>query len=159
MQRVLIREATTADAPGLVPVLSSLGYPASEEFLQSKLHELSGGTDDHVLVATLDGQLVGVLSFHRIPLFHAGGYAGRITLLAVLPLARRSGVGRGLVSAAEQFGWTHDCARIEVTSGDHRAGAHAFYVRVGYQADERRFLKHRPVGRNAIQQPEAVDTC
>lgn len=144
MPRIVIREATAADAPGLAPVLASLGYPASEDFLRSKLHVLIGGPDDRVFVADIDGHLAGVLSFHRIPLFHAPGYAGRITVLAVLPSAQRSGVGRALVGAAEEFGWTHDCARIEVTSGDQRAEAHAFYARVGYQADERRFLKHRP---------------
>jgi hypothetical protein len=46
------------------------------------------------------------------------------------------------VAAAEAFAWKADCRRIEVTSGDHRPGAHVFYERLGYHIDERRFIKN-----------------
>ena len=144
MLRVQIHEATPADAPGISPLLVSLGYAASNDLVRSKLQGLAAGPDDRVFVAAIDGELVGVLSFHRIPLFHAPDYAGRITALAVRPDRWRSGIGRALIEAAEEFAWSHDCARVEVTSGDHRAVAHAFYEHLGYQADERRFLKRRP---------------
>jgi hypothetical protein len=36
------------------------------------------------------------------------------------------------MAAAESFAADHGCVRIEVTSADHRADAHAFYRRRGY---------------------------
>lgn len=124
MGKVRIREATPGDASGVVPLLTSLGYQVSGDLVSSKLQHLASASDDRVFVAEIDGRLAGVLSFHRIPLFNAPGYAGRITALAVAPDCQRSGVGRA--------------------SGDHRAGAHSFYQTVGYLPDARRFLKHRP---------------
>ena len=55
---------------------------------------------------------------------------------------RQRGVGRALVTAAEEFGWARGCLRLEVTSGDHRPEAQAFYEHLGYQLDCRRFIKH-----------------
>ena len=34
--------------------------------------------------------------------------------------------------------------RVEVTSGDHRPAAHAFYQAIDYAVDERRFVEHAP---------------
>jgi hypothetical protein len=41
----------------------------------------------------------------------------------------------------EKTTWAHGCIRVEVTSGDHRPDAHAFYERMGYKSDCRRFIK------------------
>jgi hypothetical protein len=44
---------------------------------------------------------------------------------------------------AEDFAWDNGCVRIEITSGEHRAGAHAFYEAIGYKQDSRRFIKSK----------------
>jgi GNAT superfamily N-acetyltransferase len=49
-----------------------------------------------------------------------------------------------LVAEAEEFAWNNGCSRIEITSGDHRPDAHAFYEAIGYFQDCRRFIKERP---------------
>jgi len=54
------------------------------------------------------------------------------------------GIGKRLVAEAEEFAWENGCARIEITSDEHRVDAHAFYEAVGYKPDSRRFIKHRP---------------
>jgi GNAT superfamily N-acetyltransferase len=91
-----------------------------------------------------NGEVAGVLAFQIIPLFHIAGDLGRITALVVSSRFGRRGIGRQLVAAAERFGWERGCARIEITSGDHRPGAHAFYEAIGYGVDTRRFVKSRP---------------
>ena len=55
--------------------------------------------------------------------------------------SRGDGVGRKLVEKLESWFRKNNCLRFEVTSGDHRIGAHRFYEGFGYQLDERRFLK------------------
>lgn len=69
---------------------------------------------------------------------------GRITSLAVRVEARGKGIGKVLVAAAEEWAWGAGAQRMEVTSGEHRPGAHAFYQALGYLLDERRFIKHGP---------------
>jgi hypothetical protein len=46
-----------------------------------------------------------------------------------------------LVDAADQLFISSGCIRAEVTSGDQRPEAHAFYQAQGYMPNERRFIK------------------
>jgi GNAT superfamily N-acetyltransferase len=62
----------------------------------------------------------------------------------VAPEFKGCGIGKHLVTEAEEFAWENGCARIEITSGEHRADAHAFYEAIGYRQDSRRFIKHCP---------------
>lgn len=50
-----------------------------------------------------------------------------------------------LFQRAEQFFVQTDCVKVEVTSGDHRPEAHAFYQALGFKIDERRFIKRYQV--------------
>lgn len=147
MQAIRIRRAQADDVEGIAACLRSLGYEASAQLVDAKLSMFAGSSADAAWVAEEPSLgVVGVVSLHMLPLFHAPGNLARLTALAVLETHRGKGVGRALVSAAETFAWEHDARRIEVTSGDHRPDAHRFYEHVGYRVDERRFLKHRGLG-------------
>ena len=139
-----IRRAQCDDAPSIAELLTALGYPSSPAQAERRLGEASASSDSAVFVAEAGQRVLGLLSFHRIPLFHADGFLGRITSLIVAPEHRERGIGRLLVAAAEEFAWAHDCTRMELTSGDHRPEAHAFYEHLGYRVDCRRFLKGGP---------------
>lgn len=139
-----VREAAAGDALQIAHFLGELGYPATEVFVRDRLALLATRAEDAVFVADAAGELAGFLSFHISPLFHVTGGLGRITALAVSTRFQRRGIGKQLVAAAERFAWTHGCLRIEVTSGDHRLDAHAFYEAVGFRMDIRRFIKSRP---------------
>ena len=141
-EQIIIRRAEPADARQIAVLLAVLGYPASVEQTEQRIRTLSLEDSSVVWVAQFRDEIAGVLSFHLIPLFHANGGLGRITSLVVSPSHRRRGVGQLLVSAAEEHARTRGCLRMEVTSGDHRADAHAFYERAGFQMDCRRFVKH-----------------
>jgi GNAT superfamily N-acetyltransferase len=140
----LARHATLVDAAEIAGCLSALGYGTTCSLVAERLASFANSSSDAVfVVADTDSvSLLGVISVHLLPLFHATGLLGRITSLAVNPSARGTGVGRALVSAAEQWAWSEGAQRMEVTSGDHRPAAHAFYQAVGYTLDERRFVKH-----------------
>lgn len=148
--RVAVRLAVLTDAAQIAECLAELGYGTSAALVASRLGELAGSAADAVFVAVgplgsgASGQAVlGVASVHVLPMFHAPGNVARLTALAVRREAQGLGVGRALVAAAEAFAWDVDCRRVEVTSGDHRPGAHAFYRALGYAEDERRFIKRR----------------
>ena len=141
---VTVRAAAAADAAEVAGCLAELGYGTPAEVVREKLVAVAASDADAVFVATdpASGTVLGVASVHVLPLFHAPGSLGRLTALAVRRSAQRRGVGRALVAAAEGFAWAAGCARMEVTSGDHRPAAHAFYKALGYAEDERRFIKY-----------------
>lgn len=137
----IIRRARRSDARAISGLLTALGYPSQPFEVEKRMADGDTLPGTVVFVAESSARVIGVVSFHCIPLFHADGYLGRITSMVVDPEFRRRGIGRLLVSSAEKFGWEHGCTRMEVTSGDHRADAHAFYEHLGYQVDCRRFIK------------------
>jgi GNAT superfamily N-acetyltransferase len=139
-----VRRAEPADARSIAVCLDALGYGTTAGLVHARLVAFEGSDADAAFVAIgNDGTSpLGVVSVHLLPLFHSEGNLARITALAVRDDAQRTGVGRMLVDAAETFAWARACRRIEVTSGDHRPNAHAFYLAMGYALDERRFLKH-----------------
>jgi len=146
---IVVRPAIERDATSVSALLHELGYWLEAAQVEKNIALLSLSSSDAVLVAEVDSgvvDVVGVLSFHIIPLFHVVGNLGRITSLVVSPGWRQHGVGRKLAEAAQEFAWSQGCLRIEVTSGDRRAEALEFYQKLGYQIDERRFIKHLTPG-------------
>jgi len=138
------RRAELADATEIAACLSALGYGTPASLVTERLASFAKSPMDAVFVASVFGHasLLGIVSVHLLPLFHAPGFLGRITSLAVSSEARGKGVGKALVAAAEEWAWSEGAQRMEVTSGDHRLAAHAFYQAAGYSLDERRFIKH-----------------
>ena len=149
-----VRHAEIADADEIATCLAALGYGTSAVLVAERLKAFADSAADAVFVAggSPGAPLFGVASVHLLPMFHAPGQLARLTALAVRTEAQGRGVGRALVVAVEAWAWSRDARRVEVTSGDHRAVAHAFYQALGYALDERRFLKHAPAaGRGSFE--------
>lgn len=123
----MIRAAAPHDCAHIAVLLSELGYPATEEFVRDRLAAISPRPDAKVLVADLDTEVVGLVCLQIIPLFHMAEPLGRITTLVISSKFQRYGIGRRLVAKAEMLAWEHGCGAIELTSGDQRSNAHAFY--------------------------------
>jgi GNAT superfamily N-acetyltransferase len=138
-----VRRATLQDVTAIAECLGELGYNTSSELVSQRLAQLRESDADRVFVAqsSSNGQIVGVICAHALPLFHVNGSCVRLTALAMRRSAQRTGVGRSLVAAAEQWAWASGARKIEVTSGEHRPVAHRFYTSMGYSLGERRFLK------------------
>ncbi len=142
MNEFVIRQAQPGDAGAIASLIAVLGYALDGDAVPGRLAAYTR-EGSQVLVAVRDAVVTGFLSFHAIPLFHAEGFLGRITAMAVDPRHQRRGIGTALVLAAEQHAREHGCTRMEVTSGDRRVkDAHVFYAGLGYAVDCRRFLKH-----------------
>ena len=141
----MIRAAASHDSAHIAVLLSELGYPATEEFVRDRLNVIARRQDGELLVAELDAEVVGLVCLQVIPLFHLPEPLGRITALVISSKLKRHGIGRRLVAEAERLAWKQGCGRIEITSGDQRGDAHAFYEAVGYEQVSRRFIKSRPL--------------
>ncbi len=136
-----IRKAVNSDSDSISKLMDQLGYKTSPEVVLENLKYVTISKTDAVFVAEDKGKVVGVISCHLTKLFHQVGYAGRITSLIVDKKYRGQNVGNRLVAKAEAFFVANHCLKSEVTSGDHRRDAHAFYQSCGYKEEERRFVK------------------
>ena len=132
-----VRSAVAADAAAIAGLLAELGYRTAPADLERRLE---GMERPAALVAELDGEVAGVLTLGMVPVLHEPGDWCRITMLVVAGRARRRGLARALVAEAEAIARGHGCARIEVTSALHRAGAHAVYREAGYGQVSEHFL-------------------
>jgi len=136
---LLIRTPTADDAAALSGLVAQLGYPASADEMPRRLDALGVTKDAVVLVAEVDGAVVGVITCHVFATIHSTAPAALLTALVVAEQARGSGVGRQLVARVEEWARAKGAVRIAVTSGAQRAEAHAFYERVGYARTGVRF--------------------
>jgi len=129
------------DADQIAGLLKALGYPKTPDFVRQKMAALSQNAGDFLLVGEASGRVIGVAHLHVAELFHEAGRLGRIMALVVTDHARRSGVGRSLMRSLERLARDAGCVKMEVTSGAHREGAHAFYESLGYLQEPKRFVK------------------
>ena len=136
-----VREPTSGDAEGLARLATQLGYPVETGAMPARLERLRQDPNARAFVV-LDGEhVIGMTTIHlRDTLNHATPIA-QITLLVVDESVRSRGAGRALVEAAEAWARGRGAKRVAVTTALDRAGAHAFYERLGYAHTGRRYAK------------------
>jgi ribosomal protein S18 acetylase RimI-like enzyme len=121
--------------------MSSLGYRTSSHQMRDRL-QLILADEDYLTLVACDGEhVVGFLGA-RVGLFYEDdGHYGQLMALAVAPDSQRRGTGRMLVQSAESALIERGVRVVVVTSGNQRAGAHAFYESSGYEFTGRRYTK------------------
>jgi predicted N-acetyltransferase YhbS len=127
-----IRTATEVDAETIAQLSCALGYATIGEVIRSRLRALLRSNNDLVIVAVNDsGAVTGWLQAHASHVLESG-FRVEITGLIVSPEMRRHGIGRALVSAAEQWAQKLGAEAIVVRSNIQRTESHAFYPALGY---------------------------
>lgn len=142
------RLAESSDANTVARLLRVLGYDVPADSVAKRLDEFRRSRSDHVLLATVGAEIVGLISVSISPLLVEGAFA-RITALVVAEGQRRQGLGRALVAEAERIARAAGCSTIEVSSGTRpeRADAHRLYSRLGYvDASRHHTLYERTLG-------------
>ncbi|KFG94162.1 GCN5 family acetyltransferase [Burkholderia paludis] len=138
---ILIREPRASDHAAIACLLQQLGYQTTPALVLEKIEALLPSPTDKIIVASARDEVVGSISLHALPLFHAPGNLGRITSMVVDERYRGNGVGSALIAAAEHWFRQVGCVKLEVTSGDHRPAAHRFYERHGFLRDGQRLSR------------------
>jgi GNAT superfamily N-acetyltransferase len=136
-----MREADASDLGRIVELLN-LGAvpgapagaedPAAPAEYASALAEIDA-TEGAVLVAELDGEVVGVcqlIVFRHLQ--RRGGRCAEIESVHVHPEHRGSGLGSGLLRYAIDRARGLGCYRVQLTSNVVRSDAHRFYERLGF---------------------------
>ena len=137
--QLVVREAAPRDADAVSALLGELGFPTEAGAIRRRLPELRrAGTPP--LVADEAG-VIGVLTWHVMPVLHRPTPVGRVSMMVVTAMARGRGVGAALLAEAEARIAAAGCSLVEVTSNIELGGAHAFYRAHGYERTSYRFAK------------------
>jgi len=121
-----------ADAAEIARLAGDLGYPSAPAEILERLGVLLGDERHFVAVWAVPGEgLWGWISAEHRASLDADERA-EITGLVVDAGARRGGVGRALVAAAERWAAARGLAVVTVRSNAVRAESHPFYQRLGY---------------------------
>ncbi len=135
-----IRDARADDADAVARLLTQLGYPSDPGAVDERLERLRV-VGDRVLVAELDGDVVGLAHLQVTPAIERDRPAAKLGALVVDEVRRGNGIGRALVAAIEDEARLRGCELLFVTTGKRRHDAHAFYERVGLEPTGRRYSR------------------
>jgi len=142
-----IRLMTDRDAEGVALLSGQLGYPATADVVRERFRVLARDPDSSIFVAERDdGRLAGwihVVAQRFLETDHHTEIAG----LVVDAGARRSGVGRALIGAAEAWTRERGCIRVRVRSNMKRVEAKPFYERMGYRVVKTQYVFEKTTGR------------
>ena len=132
MTEPAIRPAEPRDSAALARLIGQLEYQVTPEEVTERLAVMTA-EGRLVLVAELDGRVIGCLSTSVMRVLHRPAPVGRISMMVVEEGQRNRGIGAALVRAAETALAARGCYMVEVTSHVRRTDAHRFYERLGYE--------------------------
>lgn len=132
-----IRHAELNDILEILPLLTQLGYPSSEDEFRLRFQKFTQNLECGVAVASLDNQVVGCVAWSKSELLIVAKTRFNIEALVVDEKHRGKGIGKKLMLFVEEVASRFSPIVIDVTSGVRRAkeGTHEFYKRLGYKSD------------------------
>jgi GNAT superfamily N-acetyltransferase len=136
----LVRPATEADAASMSVLFAQFEHPTPAEPIPARLARVLSH-DGQALVASDDTGLLGIATTQIVWSLVEDEPRALLTALVVREDTRGRGVGRALVTAVEVWARERGAGRVVLTTALRRAGAHAFYERLGFEFTGRRYVK------------------
>lgn len=139
MNEVTIRRADPRDLSALTDLLYELfsiekDFDFDAEKQRRGLALMVEPRDDRcVLVADLDGAIVGMVSIQIVISTAEGGPAGLLEDMVVTARARGGGIGARLLEAAEEWTWEQGATRLQLLADRENAPALDFYRRMKWK--------------------------
>jgi GNAT superfamily N-acetyltransferase len=126
-----LRGLSAGDAPAVAALTVQLGYELDPGTAGDRIASVLDAEGHHAFGAFLDEKLIGYLHCFDRPSIEKGrGLV--VQALVVDETVRGTGAGRLLMAEAERLARELGCTAVSLSSGERRAGAHAFYERLGY---------------------------
>jgi ribosomal protein S18 acetylase RimI-like enzyme len=133
---VRVAAASELDAAGELVARTYLDEGYADEDYADVLRDAAGrAADAAVLVALLDGQVVGTVTFALGGTEHAHRAAegeAEIRMLATLPQARGHGAGTALTEACVARAREAGCSAVRLSTQETMRAAHRIYERLGF---------------------------
>ncbi|SFL58700.1 Ribosomal protein S18 acetylase RimI [Paenibacillus sp. 1_12] len=138
-----IRKAKEDDIPVLSLLMQELsGMPISHIDMMNRLELAEKSSTDTIFVYEEEGDIKATLIFRIRENFREVSRYGEICIVVVHSSAKRQGIGKRLMSFAEQRATDLGCIGTYLISGFGRKDeAHSFYLDLGYEITGYRFVK------------------
>lgn len=140
MSNPVFRAARRSDVPAIVAMLADDHLGAKRESLSDltpylrAFDELSIDPNQHLVVAELDGEVVGTMQITYIPgLSRRGATRSLLEGVRVRRDSRRHGIGERMIRWAIDQARQRGCANVQFTTDKSRVDAHRFYERLGFE--------------------------
>jgi GNAT superfamily N-acetyltransferase len=121
--------------------MGELGYPTTEDEMRTRLENICADDSYRTFLAMSDGIVCGMIGTFSMHSYEHNDASGRILAFVVSEKMRGKGVGRQLITAAEQDFVERNVRRIAVYTRLTRVEAHKVYERFGYARNGWRFVK------------------
>jgi len=141
-----IRPTVLSDAAEIARLTTELGYPAETAAVTGRLARIAGQPDHLVIIAILDGTVVGWLQAHASTVLESG-FRIEITGLVVDSAHRGGGIGRSLVQQAERWAAALGAGTMVVRSNLQRTDSHRFYPALGYELSKTQAVYRKQLAR------------
>jgi len=142
MSALVIRDAGLADLPVIVAMLADDDKGRVRESVGEALDAgygmafaaIDADPNQHLLVAELDGAIVGTFQLSFLPgLSYRGAWRGQIEAVRIVGDLRGQGLGREMILWAIDRCRERGCRMVQLTTHASRERAHAFYERLGFE--------------------------
>jgi ribosomal protein S18 acetylase RimI-like enzyme len=146
---VLIRDAVAADIPAMVELLAQL-FSIEQDFVPDAekqgrgLALLLAQAGAHVLVAELDGRVVGMITLQTLISTAEGAPVGLVEDLVVAETHRGKGIGRQLLQTLESRTRDTGSTRLQLLADSDNTPALDFYTRRGWRRTSLQALRRTP---------------
>ena len=138
---MLVRPVTRNDLPDLLRLYRQLtrdeveSLPADSVAAKALFDAIEAQPGRELLVAEIDGKVVGTLDLLTVPnLTHGGSPWGIVENVVVDEGSRGRGIGRLLMEEAVRRCKDAGCYKVQLLSNKRRTQAHEFYRSVGFEA-------------------------
>jgi GNAT superfamily N-acetyltransferase len=138
---MIIRSAQSEDVDALANLMAELGYPTSSEQMRRRFKAISHDASNGTLVAEREGKVLGMVGLRIERSYGSDDSYVQIRDFVVGSEHRGKGVGRTLLSAAEDWARRRGARDVMLTTHKRRTDAHRFYRSMGYEATGYRFYK------------------
>jgi GNAT superfamily N-acetyltransferase len=128
---VTTRPASISDAEAIARLTRQLGYDVETRDVEDRLSRLLARRDQQFVIAEHDGRSIGWVNMILVEYVETGAFV-TIGGLVVDREYRGQGIGRRLLTEAEQWAAQQGCAIVRLSSSATRTEAHKFYEHVGY---------------------------
>lgn len=138
---ISFRKATREDLREIVRLLADDFLGKEREKYQQPLpqtyydafEEIDGDENNELVVAEIDGEIIGTLQLTYIPsISFQGGKRAQIESVRIDSKLRGKGLGHKLFEWAIERSREKHCHVVQLTTNNNRTDAHRFYHRLGF---------------------------
>lgn len=138
--KISIVVAKPEDAIKVADLLRQMGYTVSKSDAAKRI-KLYGQPNYQLFLARMEDSTVGFIALHFYEVLHLPAPEGRISSFCVDEKVRGKGIGKTLLTAAEDYFKENGCYKIVLNSNLKRPETHQFYLNRGYQFTSKHFAK------------------